>query len=175
MKDEILAKVSMQEILDKYGIKTKNSMFRCPFHGIDKHPSAKAYINSYHCFCCNSSGDTIRFIENLFDLSFKEAMQKINIDFNLGLDPRSPVDYEKLNKIKSERFEKKKIKVKQEKKYCELCDIKIAYENLITYFSKTINIKNWEIKEQIVSYFKIKIFQIETELDILDEKISSRK
>ena len=113
MKDEILARVSMQEILDRYNIETKNNMFKCPFHGEDRHPSAKAYTNSYHCFCCSSSGDTIRFVENLFNLPFREAMQKINIDFNLGLNPDVPIDYQKINEIKQAQFEQKKIKQKQ--------------------------------------------------------------
>ena len=50
MKDEILERITMQEILDKYGIKNNQRMFDCPFHGEDKHASAKIYKNSYCCF-----------------------------------------------------------------------------------------------------------------------------
>lgn len=174
MRDEILEAISMQDILEKYGIETRNTMFKCPFHGEDKHPSAKAYINSYHCFCCNNTGDTIRFVENLFNLSFKEAMQKINIDFGLGLNPDTPVDYDKLNKIRQAQFEKRKIKEKQIKKYCNLCDLKYYYSKLISYFSKKINIKNWEKITHTISYFEEKIFQIDNELEIIDNKLSTR-
>lgn len=175
MKDEILGRVSMQDILDKYGIETKHSMFKCPFHGEDRHPSAKSYANSYHCFCCGSTGDTIRFVENLFNLSFKEAMQKINIDFNLGLDPHTPIDYEKLNQIKQAQFEKKKIKEKQINRYCELCDIKHTYEKILNYFkNKSITIKNWESLTMLISDFETKLFNIDNEIQILDEKLSSR-
>ena len=174
MRDIILSSISMQDILDKYDIKNNGRMFSCPFHGEDRHPSAKIYKNSYCCFGCHNAGDTIRFVENLFHLSFKEAMEKINIDFNLGLDSHIPIDYDKLNKLKSEQFEKKKIKEKQLKKYCYLCDIKIYYEKMITYFSKRINIKNWEKLESVISFFDTKLFLINQELDILDTKLSSR-
>lgn len=32
MKDEILERVTMEELLNKYGFETRNSMFKCPFH-----------------------------------------------------------------------------------------------------------------------------------------------
>ena len=175
MRDIILSSVSMQQILDKYGIKNNGKMFSCPFHGEDKHPSAKIYKNSYCCFGCHNAGDTIRFVENLFNLSFKEAMQKINLDFNLGLDPNYKIDYDKLNKIKSEQFERRKIQEKQKKKYCELCDLKIVYQKVLKYFkSKKITVNNWETLTMIISDFEIKLIQIENNLQILDEKLSSR-
>lgn len=175
MKEEILEKVSMKEILEKYGILTRNSMFRCPFHGEDRHPSAKAYQNSYHCFCCGNTSDTIGFVENYFNLSFKEAMQKINIDFNLGLDPNYKVDYDKLNKIKSEQYERRKIQEKQKKKYCELCDVRFIYQKILKHFKeKKITINNWESLTMIISDFEMKLMQIENNLQILDEKLSSR-
>lgn len=52
VKEIILANIKMKDILDKYNIKTFNSVYCCPFHN-DKTPSAKAYINSYYCFACN--------------------------------------------------------------------------------------------------------------------------
>lgn len=174
MRDEILETISMQDILEKYGIEYRNTKLRCPFHGEDRRPSAKAYEKNFHCFACQRHFDVIGFVEEYFNLSFKEAMQKINLDFNMGLDPHTPVDYKKLNKIKSEQYERKKIKEKQIRKYCNLCDVKIYYEKMITYFSKKINIKNWEKLESVISYFKTKLFLINQELDILDDKLSSR-
>lgn len=174
MRDEILRLLSMQDILIKYGIETRNTKLRCPFHGEDRRPSAKAYEKNFHCFACQRHLDVIGFVENYFNLSFKEAMQKINIDFNLGLDPHTPVDYEKLNKIKSEQYERKKIKEKQTKKYCELCDIKISYDKIIKYLETKINIQNWEKLESAISYLKTKMFIVNQEIEILDEKLSSR-
>lgn len=53
MKEEILETISMQDILDKYGIRNNGKMFSCPFHGEDRHPSAKIYSNSFCCYTCN--------------------------------------------------------------------------------------------------------------------------
>lgn len=118
-------------------------------------------------------GDTIRFVENLFNLPFKDAMQKINIDFNMGLDSNY-VDYEKLRKIKNIQNEKKRRKQKLINKYCYLCDVKHYYENIISYFSKKINIKNWETIIKIISDFDTKVFQINDELEEIDNILSSR-
>ena len=174
MKDEILRRVSMQEVLDKYGIETRNAMFKCPFHGEDRHPSAKAYEKSFYCFACNKSDTLIGFTMDLFNLSFKEAMQKINLDFNLGLDSNTSIDYEKLNQIKYEQNEKKKIKQNLINKYCELCDLKFEYNRIIEYFKMKINIKNWNDLTHAISYFETQIFQLDCELDLINEKLSTR-
>ena len=47
MKEQILTYLNMKDILDRYGIKHRGSQFCCPFHGTDKHPSAKAYEKSF--------------------------------------------------------------------------------------------------------------------------------
>lgn len=174
MKDEILDNIKMVNILDKYGIEYRNTKLRCPFHGEDRRPSAKAYEKNFHCFACQRHLDVIGFVEEYFNLSFKEAMQKINIDFGLGLDSNTPIDYKKLNQIKHIQFEKKKIKEKQTKKYCELCDIIISYDRIIKYLETKINIQNWEKIESAISYLKTKMFIVNQEIEILDEKLSSR-
>ena len=83
MRDIIINSLNMEDILNKYNIKIgRKGTFLCPFHD-DRHPSAKVYTKSFYCFSCNKGGDLIRFVQDYFNLSFKEAMQKINIDFNL--------------------------------------------------------------------------------------------
>ena len=46
MKTEILKFLTMEDILNKYGIEVINKKFKCPFHD-DKHPSAKMYDKSF--------------------------------------------------------------------------------------------------------------------------------
>ena len=118
-------------------------------------------------------GDTIRFVEKLFNLPFKEAMHKINIDFNMGLSNKN-IDYDKLMELKSIQNEKKIKREKMLKTYSDLCDLKHYYEKIIYYFSKKINIKNWEILTEVISFFETKVFQIEDELIYIDNKLSSR-
>lgn len=100
-------------------------------------------------------------------------MQKINIDFGLGLDNYN-VDYNKLNYIKSVQNEKKKKKRELTKKYCELCDNKLKLEKVIDIFNKKINVNNWETMVSLISNYDIRLQQIELNLEEIDNKLSSR-
>lgn len=173
MKEEILNSIKMIDIINKYNIPYRNGKVSCPFHGIDKHPSAKIYETNFHCFTCSKHLDVIGFVEDFFNLSFKDAMQKINYDFGLGLD-NNYVDYKKISKLKNVENAKKKRKQELTKKYCELCDIKHKYEKVIDIFSKKITIKNWETMTEVISNFQMKIFKIEDELEDIDNLLSSR-
>ncbi|MDR2832850.1 MAG: DNA primase [Streptococcaceae bacterium] len=61
--------------LDKRG---KNYLGLCPFHG-EKTPSFNVSLEKgfYHCYGCKRSGDAITFIEEMENLSFREALGKI--------------------------------------------------------------------------------------------------
>ena len=100
-------------------------------------------------------------------------MQKINIDFGLGLDNYN-VDYNKLNYIKNIQNEKKKRKKQLTDKYCELCDIVKSYEETKEYCSKKINIKNWETYQHVIAYLDTEINKINEEIKDIDNKLSSR-
>ena len=60
----------------------------CPFHD-DKNPSMKV-DQRFHCFGCGEDGDVIDFIAKLFDLSSKEAAEKLAQDFGLIYDSQAP-------------------------------------------------------------------------------------
>lgn len=161
MKDQILSLISMKDIVDKYGYKVKNNMICCPFHN-DKTASMRIYDKSFYCFGCNKTGDIIQFVEYLFNLSFKEAMQKINLDFGLGLNNNTQIDYDKIRKIQEEKQRKEKQKniIFQQK-----CDILLSYNRYIKYFSKRINKNNWENYTHIIAFLKDKAEMLEFELD----------
>lgn len=55
MKEQILSYLNMKDILNKYNIKQNRNQFCCPFHGVDKHPSAKAYDKTFYCFNCGKT------------------------------------------------------------------------------------------------------------------------
>lgn len=81
--------VSTREAAEFYGIKvSRNGMACCPFHD-DKNPSMKA-DQRFHCFGCGTDGDVIDFIAKLFDLSPKEAAEKLAQDFGLIYDSQAP-------------------------------------------------------------------------------------
>ena len=81
--------VSTREAAAFYGIEVKrNGMACCPFHD-DKNPSMKV-DQRFHCFGCGEDGDVIDFTAKLFDLSPKEAAEKLAQDFGLIYDSQAP-------------------------------------------------------------------------------------
>ena len=86
---EIRDRVSMEEILDLYGYKTRRGSMCCPFHG-EKNPSLKVYprTGGWHCFGCNRGGSVIDFVMEHENCSFPAAVRAIDGSLRLGLlDP----------------------------------------------------------------------------------------
>ena len=81
--------VSTREAAEFYGIKvSRTGMACCPFHD-DKNPSMKV-DQRFHCFGCGADGDVIDFAAKLFNLSPKEAAEKLAQDFGLIYDSQAP-------------------------------------------------------------------------------------
>mgnify|MGYP000385188247 FL=1 len=81
--------VSTRDAAEFYGIKvSRTGMACCPFHD-DKNPSMKV-DQRFHCFGCGADGDVIDFTAKLFDLSSKEAAEKLAQDFGLIYDSQAP-------------------------------------------------------------------------------------
>lgn len=59
----------------------------------------------FKCFSCGAGGSVIDLTEKLFNLSAIEAVQKLNIDFSLGLDLKSDyaVDPEEIRRNEENR------------------------------------------------------------------------
>ena len=87
--DEIMRNVDMLEATQFYGLTYNRSGFaQCCFHA-DKTASFKIQKQLYgHCFGCGWNGNIIQFVMKLFNLSFLDALRKINDDFLLAL----PID-----------------------------------------------------------------------------------
>ena len=82
--------VSTREAAEFYGIKvSRTGMACCPFHD-DKNPSMKLNEEYFYCFGCGATGDVIDFTAKLFDLSPKEAAEKLAQDFGLIYDGQAP-------------------------------------------------------------------------------------
>ena len=82
--DKIKEQVNITELILSYGLEIKNTMLKCPFHG-DKNPSMKIYTdtNSFCCFGCGASGDTIKFVELIENTDFSGACEKLVQNFNI--------------------------------------------------------------------------------------------
>lgn len=82
--------VTTREAAGMYGIEVKrNGMAVCPFHD-DRNPSMKV-DKRFHCFGCGEDGDVIDFTAKLYNLSPKEAAEKLAQDFGLVYDSHTPV------------------------------------------------------------------------------------
>ena len=82
--------VTAREAAEHYGL-TVNSrgMALCPFHD-DHNPSMKL-DERFHCFGCGEDGDVIDFTAKYFNLSLREAAEKLLADFGNGAElPYTP-------------------------------------------------------------------------------------
>lgn len=71
-KEEIKQRVTMTDVLHRYGIKIRNTNCICPFHD-DETPSMQIHPDGFKCHACGESGDIFTFVMKKEDCSFKEA------------------------------------------------------------------------------------------------------
>ena len=80
--DAVKSSVTTRYAAESYGVSVNRAgMACCVFHD-DRTPSMKV-DERYHCFGCGADGDVIDFTARLFDLSLKEAAEKLAADFNI--------------------------------------------------------------------------------------------
>ena len=78
--------ILVREAAELYGIEVNRSgMACCPFHD-DHTPSMKVNEDYFYCFGCGATGDVIDFTARLYDLSPREAAEKLAQDFGLNHD-----------------------------------------------------------------------------------------
>lgn len=67
--------------------KGKSFWLSCPFHE-EKTPSLKIdpERQTFFCFGCSTGGDSISFIQKLYDLSFKDACKYLNLQEPIKID-----------------------------------------------------------------------------------------
>lgn len=81
---EIKQRLSIQTVLNYYGLKPdKHDFILCPFHD-DHNPSLKIYpkTNTFHCFGCGTTGDQIEFIQLKEKITKHEALVKATCFIN---------------------------------------------------------------------------------------------
>ena len=120
-------------------------------------------------------GDLIQFVQYYFNLDFKEAMQKINLDFNLNLDSDAKIDYRKIQEIERKRKQRDNILKSLEKEFVELSKTKFKFKKEITNINNYLTILDWETNTYNISLIQDRIGQIDMELDELINKMDSIK
>ena len=94
--------VTMDQVLDLYGYKTRHGFMVCPFHG-DTDASLKIYkgTGGWHCFGCGKGGSVVDFVMEQQSCDFRTAVVAIDKAFRLGLtDPtEDPYEAEKVRRL----------------------------------------------------------------------------
>ena len=97
--------VTVREAAQMYGIEVNRSgMACCPFHD-DKNPSMKLNEEYFYCFGCGATGDVIDLTARLYNLSPKEAAEKLAQDFGLIYDGQAPPRRYVRQKTETQKFQ----------------------------------------------------------------------
>lgn len=76
--EEIKDTYSMRDVVARYGFQpNRRGFIPCPFHQGDRQASLKVYDRDYHCHACGANGDIFSFVEQMEDMTFKEAFQSL--------------------------------------------------------------------------------------------------
>ena len=82
--------ITTRQAAEAYGFRpNRSSMVCCPFHA-DRNPSMKV-DSRFHCFGCGADGDVIDFTAKLFQLSLRQAAEKLASDFGLSATGTFPL------------------------------------------------------------------------------------
>ena len=110
---QIKEALDLRETMEHYGIKFNRAGYAlCPFHK-EKTASLSVKNGRYKCFGCQASGDVIDFVRMHFNLSFGQALVRLNNDFRLGLTAEKPTA-ESRARAKARQEEQRRAKAKRE-------------------------------------------------------------
>ena len=106
---EILERVSIKEVLERYwGHADRTGRYKCVFHN-GKDNNMVALDGNCYCFVCNERGNAINVVRTIFNCSTKQAIQKIDEDFGLGLDkPLTPQEKKKYAELQKKKEQERK-------------------------------------------------------------------
>ncbi len=86
--EEVKKNVTLWSVGSFYGMEVKRQgkhhVCLCPFHK-ERTPSMVLYADGYKCFGCGESGDAVKLVSKLCNISPLEAVKKIDQDFNIGI------------------------------------------------------------------------------------------
>ena len=113
--DEIKQSVSMQEVVERYGIRIDRKSFCCcPFHK-EKTGSMKIYKDSYNCFGCGANGDIFSFVMGMEHCDFKTAYKALGGSYKQKTDHQRNLYQYHLQKRKEKEIKRQQW-LRQEKR-----------------------------------------------------------
>ena len=138
--ESIKSSVSMRDVAARYGLPiNRMSKTKCPFHN-DSKPSMHIYggKRGWYCFVCNEGGDVIDFVQRYFNLTFKDALIKLNNDFRLNLPLDADLDEAKRIEAEKQFLQKK---AEQKRKEMETLRLTTIYHDAFDRWKALDNIK----------------------------------
>lgn len=131
--EEIKNEYSMRDIMARYGLTPNRSGFvSCPFHQGDRTPSLKVYDKDYHCHACGANGDIFTFVQQMENISFKEAFHILGGTYQKGNRIASQMRREQFRKEKAAREEaERQLRRWQINRLGEVCNILRMLELLL--------------------------------------------
>ena len=80
----------------------KHGRCSCPFHnGKDRNMKLFPGNRGYSCFVCHQGGDVISFVQQYYNMSFKDSIAWFNDTFSMGLDISGKIDAKKQEAAKN--------------------------------------------------------------------------
>lgn len=122
MAEIIKSTLNTKEVMEYYGIPFNRRGFaKCPFHQ-EKTASLSVKNDYFKCFGCGQGGGVIDFVMLYFGIGFKDAVIKLNNDFNLGLSDKKPSlsQMAEYRKREREREQKRRIQLREREEYLEI-------------------------------------------------------
>lgn len=158
--NEIRSKIDIVELISEYVPLTKKGQYYwgiCPFHN-DKNPSMSVdeKRQTYTCWSCHNSGNVFNFVEQIENISFKEALKKLGDKVGIQLDGYSSTINTKYNK------------------YYEIYDITSKYYQLMLNTDKGEKAKEY-LKNRGIDNETIKEFGIGLALNDKDKLVKYLK
>ena len=86
-----LRELPIEAVAERLGLRVRMHKALCPFHD-DSHPSLSFSVrrNTFRCFVCGASGDTISLAEKVLGMNFLEACRWLADEHNVILDEWKP-------------------------------------------------------------------------------------
>lgn len=137
--EQICSTLKIHEVMEFYGVKWNPKGFaNCPFHN-EKTPSLTTRDNRYKCFGCGASGSVIDFVMAFYNIGFKQAITRLDSDFNLGLIPKKLNYRERVQETENSLIELaySNWQEKLHQDYLTLCDLHA------TLYKRVINGELW--------------------------------
>lgn len=130
--DAVKSSVTTREAAESYGVSVNHAGMACCIFHDDRTPSMKV-DERYHCFGCGADGDVIDFAARLFDLSLKEAAEKLAADFSIAYDRQTAKKtVRKASPVMAKRSLLQRLKNYQDENYRVLC----SYRHLLEDWKK---------------------------------------